>query len=250
MRSSCSAVALGVAAGWLAVSAARGASVSLSLVNPGSATVELGADVTLEVRATTDTRFSAVSYRLRAAGSAGLLMVGRSANPVAPGGLTYVSPTSQQPFDDDLPHDLIAAPILDVLVDNDFSDAPGGTTDGVGPGSSLLLGTITVRPTGAGSVVISLSDIGAVHTTTSVIGTQFESARVAGGSVRLTILDSRQTGDCDGDGDVDLADFLVFQNAFTGPEVLTANPCTDLDGDGDTDLADLIAFQAAFTGVR
>ena len=58
-----------------------------------------------------------------------------------------------------------------------------------------------------------------------------------------------RAGDCDGDGDTDLADFLVFQSCFTGPGQVLREPtcaCADFDADGDADLADLVAFQAAF----
>ena len=57
-------------------------------------------------------------------------------------------------------------------------------------------------------------------------------------------------GDCDGDGDVDLADFLAFQSCYTGP-VGPVNPgceCANFDGDDDVDLADFLAFQSAYTG--
>jgi polyhydroxybutyrate depolymerase len=64
------------------------------------------------------------------------------------------------------------------------------------------------------------------------------------------------TGELDGDGDVDLADFAVFAACFTG-EGITVPPagCTtqqfhraDTQGDNDVDLADFTEFQAAFTG--
>ena len=56
-----------------------------------------------------------------------------------------------------------------------------------------------------------------------------------------------QPGDMDGDGDVDLSDYVSFLRCF-GPR---AEPgCEDADIDGDVDLADLIAFQARFTGAR
>lgn len=57
-------------------------------------------------------------------------------------------------------------------------------------------------------------------------------------------------GDCDGDGDVDLSDFFVFQTCFTGPggQAPPNCECVDLDGDGDVDLADFLAFQTSFTG--
>ena len=60
------------------------------------------------------------------------------------------------------------------------------------------------------------------------------------------------SSNADGDGDVDLADFLLFAECFTGPDGATSPACTtaDLDGDGDVDLADAIIFQASFTGSR
>jgi len=62
-------------------------------------------------------------------------------------------------------------------------------------------------------------------------------------------------GDFDGDGDVDLSDFLVFQQCFGGSNNPPAPTCppgvdADLDGDGDVDLADFLIFQQNFTGSR
>jgi hypothetical protein len=65
--------------------------------------------------------------------------------------------------------------------------------------------------------------------------------------------------DVDGDSDVDLADFGIFQSCFNGPNRPYALPpgsdddckCLDVDppgGDGDVDLADFGKFQACFNG--
>jgi hypothetical protein len=58
--------------------------------------------------------------------------------------------------------------------------------------------------------------------------------------------------DFDKDGDVDLADFGVFQGCFNGPNRPYAQPTgcqpCDLDGDNDVDLADFGVFQACFNG--
>ena len=57
--------------------------------------------------------------------------------------------------------------------------------------------------------------------------------------------------DGDGDDDVDLADFLIFQTCYTGPGGGPVGPeCEVMDdnGDGDVDLSDFLAFQTAFTG--
>jgi hypothetical protein len=61
--------------------------------------------------------------------------------------------------------------------------------------------------------------------------------------------------DADGDGDVDLADFLIFQACFNGPNQPYAEGadapkcgCLDADHDNDVDLADFLVFQGCFNG--
>jgi hypothetical protein len=56
--------------------------------------------------------------------------------------------------------------------------------------------------------------------------------------------------DCDGDGDVDLADFAPVPSCLTGPDgsLPQGCPCADRDGDGDADLDDVARIQNAFTG--
>jgi hypothetical protein len=58
-------------------------------------------------------------------------------------------------------------------------------------------------------------------------------------------------GDCDGDHDVDLADFVTFAECITGPDggVGPGCSCADLDRDNDADLADFTVFQYVFTGL-
>jgi len=59
------------------------------------------------------------------------------------------------------------------------------------------------------------------------------------------------TGDADGDGDVDLADFALLWSCLTGPDcgpVGSGCEAFDLDWDGDVDLKDAAAFAKAFTG--
>jgi hypothetical protein len=68
---------------------------------------------------------------------------------------------------------------------------------------------------------------------------------------RLVMESAALDGDCDGDGDVDLADFGNFQLCFTGPGGGPVSPdctCTDFDNDDDVDLADFGEFQLVFTG--
>ncbi|HRX83896.1 MAG TPA: sialidase family protein [Phycisphaerae bacterium] len=57
-------------------------------------------------------------------------------------------------------------------------------------------------------------------------------------------------GDFDGDGDVDLTDYLGFAACFGGPAESAADHCAcfDLDVDGDVDLHDVARFQEGFSG--
>jgi hypothetical protein len=58
-------------------------------------------------------------------------------------------------------------------------------------------------------------------------------------------------GDFDGDGDVDLVDFGIFQICFTGPggsKPFSECSVFDCEGDQDVDLVDFACFQKGFTG--
>ena len=59
-------------------------------------------------------------------------------------------------------------------------------------------------------------------------------------------------GDCDGNGDIDIADFVLFADCIAGPENPTGLGCTCLDpdsaNDGDCDLRDFAEFQRVFGG--
>ncbi len=58
-------------------------------------------------------------------------------------------------------------------------------------------------------------------------------------------------GDFDGDGDVDLADYVRLQTLFTGTSSSPGGGKlneADFDADGDVDLADVLTFLEGFTG--
>ncbi|MBI4716982.1 MAG: hypothetical protein HY763_04200 [Planctomycetes bacterium] len=57
-------------------------------------------------------------------------------------------------------------------------------------------------------------------------------------------------GDANGDGDVDLGDYIVFQSCFAHPGAGYVPACAVFDADGDTnvDLSDFLEFQNRFTG--
>ncbi len=59
----------------------------------------------------------------------------------------------------------------------------------------------------------------------------------------------RMTGDADGDGDVDWADFAVFADYLEGPSAdpqLSGWQFFDVDMDDDVDLHDFAGFQRVF----
>lgn len=236
---------------------ARGASVTVSLVNPGPMQVTPGTPFTLEVRATFDTRLSGIAFRLSAAGAPGALLTARSLNPTGPNGLTYVSRTSQNPFQANLPHDLKSAAVREVAYDNDFGGLPGSAGDGLAPGAGVLIEEITIVPSGTGVLTIVLSEVSAVHTTQAPHGKLFEHAAIGTGQVQVFV-GAGLFGDLNGDGVVNFVDFTALTGCLNGPLVGFPPPgCSplnfslaDLEGDGDVDMSDFALFQAVFGTTR
>jgi hypothetical protein len=104
-------------------------------------------------------------------------------------------------------------------------------------------------------ISVSVSDgivvVGAIFedsAATGVDGNQADnSADLAGAAYLFVVLNI--PGDCDGDGDIDLDDFVCFEGCLGGPGGGLGAECGpfDFDGDGDVDLRDYAAFQRAFT---
>jgi hypothetical protein len=229
------------------------ASISLSLVNPGADIISSGAQMSVEVRATYDVPLVAVQFMLTASGDAEAIVVGRSADPVAPAGLlTYISATSQEPFNDDLSYDLKAASQMEVLLDLEYGDQSGGPMDGMPVGQNLLIETLSIRLTGAGPITLSLAAPSAALTQGTPDGQYFNDAHIELGAGTVVVNVRPAPADVDGDGDVDQSDFGYLQRCYTGsdPGSPVGGICVgfDYDADGDVDNEDWLVFEECTSG--
>jgi len=158
------------------------------------------------------------------------------------------------------------------------------TSVNVVPGDFLLVGnttgsqSFTIASTGdVNPVVLDLASLLAVDTYTLTVGagvTGADSGLALDGEIAdpedpnalpsgegvpggdATIVFAVAIGivpsDLDGDGDVDVGDFLTFSNCFNGglnpPTPTCQNPAADEDGDGDVDTDDFLTFSTCFNG--
>ncbi len=228
------------------------ASITFSLANPGGAVVSSGSTVTVEVRGTFDAALVATRFQLTATGDVSGTVVNRSANPTTPGGLTYISQTSHDPFEDNLPHDLSAEPINEVLCDLDYDGEPGGSTDGIAPGADILLETLDVAVMGAGTISLSITSATAAHTQGPPSGQLFDDISIdpVGGTVTIDV--ESVPPDFNGDGDVDQDDYQTFEGCSSGPAVPHDGSETcqqaDFDDDNDVDQSDFGILQRCYSG--
>ncbi len=104
----------------------------------------------------------------------------------------------------------------------------------------------------------------AVSGGTAMVGARFEDSNATGvdgnqasnsagnsGAAYAFTGVGRLLGDCDGDGDVDLANFAAFAACATGPVAELPEPscdCFDVNSDDAVDLLDFADIQIAFTG--
>jgi len=81
---------------------------------------------------------------------------------------------------------------------------------------------------------------------------QPDAGQMSGGSYALTggFWIPTPPGDCDGDGDVDLRDFEIFEACITGPSGTAEGDCrcSDLTHDGTVAFDDFAAFAENYTG--
>ncbi len=226
--------------------------LTLGLVNPGVHVVDPNDIVTLELRGTFDAPLATVAVELSAAGGTTATLVARSADPNAPGGLSYISKTSQDPFENNLPQDLSAGSWIEVLGRLEFTDPPCDGGDGMAPGTDLLIETLDVQVGAAGSVTISLGTLSAAHTQCNPGGDLFDFMQIDPAAASVTLCNAAPLGDIDENCLVRFADFELLSGCLAGPD--QPNPgCdpphftnSDLTGDGDVDLGDFAAFHELF----
>lgn len=214
--------------------------------------------ITLEIRADFDAPLTALQFKVSASGTGAATVTARSANPHQPGALTFLSRVSQAPFQTGLPHNLKAAPLREVFYDADFDGTPGGATDGLPIGDSVLIETLTLRADQPGELHITLTNLEAVTTSGHPDGTLFTTAALDPQQTEVTILIGNvSTGDANADGIVDLEDHAQFADCMTAPCPIggcpvalysTQNACgvLDSDHDGDIDLEDAGEMQTLF----
>jgi probable HAF family extracellular repeat protein len=223
--------------------------LTVGLVNPGVHVVDPNDVVTLELRGTFDAPLATLAVELSASGGATASLVARSADPSTPGGLSYISQTSQDPFEDNLPQDLSSGPWIEVLGKLDHADPPCDLGDGMAPGTDLLIETLDVRMDEPGVVTIALGAVSGAHTQCNLGGDLFDFAQVDPAAGSVTLCTAAPPGDLDENCVVGFGDFVLLAGCLGGPG--NANPgcdpavfdAADLDPDGDVDLADMAALQ-------
>ena len=104
----------------------------------------------------------------------------------------------------------------------------------------------------APETVLSIPEQAGYYTETVIYDGQIPGLGVQGdlGSAVVTVLSEPPPGDCDGDLDVDLDDYITFNGCLGGPDSDHgggACDCADLDGDEDVDLSDFAGFQEQFS---
>jgi hypothetical protein len=162
--------------------------IAASLTKPGSSYVQVGTPFELHFLGTFDADLVAVDFRLATSGDAAAQLTGRSANPPEPNGLTYISFTSQNPFEDNLPHDFATGPAHEVLMDIDFGGTSGGPQDGLAPGSDIVIETLEITPTTLGPLTITLSDLKAATTQDNPDGALFDLISIEQAEVTVTVV--------------------------------------------------------------
>ena len=145
--------------------------------------------------------------------------------------------------------------------DPQFESTP--IVDGQAPSGDAVFGDLHLRPgspcidaAANEALPVDTADLDGDGNTNELLPLDFDGNRrrqgciVDMGAFEFGAFDSPADADCD--TDVDLADYIVMLNCFTGSDVPHVRGCApaDFDNDGDVDLADLLAFEATFTGPR
>lgn len=222
------------------------ASILISVVNPNSNYVQLGIPFELEIVGTFDFKTTALDYQLSSSGSASAQFTGRAINE-----LSFISLTSQQPLDNNLPYDFSSGSFHEVLLDMNYT-APGDTDDGIAPGTDVVIETIEITPTSTGTLTISISDVKAATTDLdNPDGIRFDEVTIENSSITVTVTDGI-LGDLEPDGDVDIDDLTIMAIQWLSSG---GTPSADIvpypSGDGIVNMEDFVPIAENWlTGVE
>lgn len=219
------------------------ASVQFYLRNPGNAEVPDGVPFSLEVRVRTDIPLTAVQFMVGATGEAGVLLTGRSVDPVAPHGLVYLSELSQYPYQDGLPREItLPGATPEVLL-----NMQAFPYDTIGPATDILLETLEFTPSDLGELRLWLGDAQAATTLWIRDGTMVRGIETPLAPITITVIEGIP-GDLDADGDVDPWDLILLIHCLKGGVGVPGEVYTraDLDENGDIDCDDLFLFHSHY----
>jgi hypothetical protein len=223
-----------------------------ALGGPDGQEVLEGDTITMTVTATIDQVMAGCAYTLTAGGDAGAVITSRAVNT---SGLYYLA-TDEVDFpnqDADLPWDLnTSGPVTEVLTGLRYAHWPGDPSDGLVPGTDVVVATYDIQVTGTGWLTLTLADPAAVETQNDPDGVPFDFVSVdpAAASVQVCVLPNYDGADFTGDHDVDLEDHAFLQRCFTGSGGQAGGEClaADLDDDTDVDLDDYTVMHGNLTG--
>lgn len=235
-----------------AATLARGDTLILGVYTSDSSYLLVGQTVRLEIRATFDRPLTFCSFEVEFEGDASGAVEQRELGPIEAEGMVILSPISQEPFFDSLPHPTDAGPLREVIFDDAFDDLPGGSADGVPPAKALLLETLTLRASAPGEWTVTLACPAGAVTQGSPDGDLFAQADVDPDAASLTFTVCDPKGDVEDDCDVDLDDYSLLADCLSGPDTPPGQQLCldefDYDQDGDVDVNDYAAWSNDFTG--
>ncbi len=223
--------------------AAGAGTLTLGIQSSSPQFVEVDDLVTVEIRATFDEPLTALAFEISLSGSAAATIESRTLGPLEANGMTILSPVSQTPFIDSLPHSSDGGTLREILFDDDYNGAPGGPTDGVDPGANVLIETLDIRLTSAGTVSITLSAPQGAITRGSPQGVLFEQAQVDPGAEAVLFV-ACGNEDCNNNTTGDICDIASGASEDCNANDVPDECEPDCNENGEVDECEVLAGAA------